>query len=107
VLTGIRRHELHALRWGDVDLLEGVLRVRDSKTEESIHSIALSPAFGDELAEHYRRTAFKARLSSSSATRNAARATQRRPGPSGSKPLARLRGSPTTSGPFTIYGTRR
>ncbi|HEX2110356.1 MAG TPA: hypothetical protein VHF67_02270 [Gaiellaceae bacterium] len=43
VLTGIRRFELEALRWRDIDLLESVIRVRDSKTEEGIRSIALSP----------------------------------------------------------------
>ena len=59
VLTGIRRHELQALRWDDVDLLEGILRIRDSKTEDGIRSIALSPALGTALAEHYRRTAYK------------------------------------------------
>ena len=43
VLTGVRRSELQALRWRDVDLVEGVLRVRDSKTEDGIRSIALPP----------------------------------------------------------------
>ena len=33
ILTGLRRHELQALRWRDVDLLEGVLRVRDSNNQ--------------------------------------------------------------------------
>jgi len=32
-LTGLRGHELQALRWRDVDLLEGVLRVRDSNNQ--------------------------------------------------------------------------
>jgi integrase len=59
VLTGVRRSELQALRWSDVDLLEGVLRVRDSKTEEGVRSIALPPRLQAELAEHYRRTAFR------------------------------------------------
>jgi integrase len=59
VLTGIRRHELQSLQWGDVDLLEGVLRVRASKTEDGIRSIALSPALVESLEAHYRRTAFK------------------------------------------------
>jgi integrase len=34
VLTGLRRSELQALRWADVDLIGNVLRVRDSKSEE-------------------------------------------------------------------------
>jgi integrase len=59
VLTGVRRSELQALRWSDVDLLEGVLRVRDSKTEEGVRSIALPSRLQGELAEHYRRSVFK------------------------------------------------
>lgn len=59
VLTGLRRHELQALRWADVDLLDGVLRVRASKTEDGIRSIALSPALVSALEGHYSRTPFK------------------------------------------------
>ena len=59
VLTGIRRDELRNLRWRDVDLLEQVLRVQDSKTEEGIRSIALSPALTAALEQHYRRTPFQ------------------------------------------------
>jgi integrase len=59
VLTGIRRNELQAFTWGDVDLLDGVLRVRDSKTEEGVRAIALAPALVTALATHYQRTAFK------------------------------------------------
>jgi integrase len=59
VLTGLRRFELQQLRWRECDLLEGVLRVRDSKSEEGIRSIALSSALVHELEEHYRRSAFK------------------------------------------------
>jgi integrase/recombinase XerD len=59
VLTAIRRNELRNLRWADVDLLDGVLRVEDSKTEEGIRSIALSPTLVSALERHYQRTAFK------------------------------------------------
>jgi integrase len=59
VLTGIRRHEMQQLRWADVDLVDAVLRVRDSKTEEGIRSIALSPALVTALVEHLGRTRFK------------------------------------------------
>jgi integrase len=59
VLTGLRRSELQALRWADVDLLEGVLRVRDSKTDEGIRSIALPRLLAEELAEHWRRSAYQ------------------------------------------------
>lgn len=56
VLTAIRRGELQALRWRDVDLVENVLRVRDSKTEEGIRAIALSPALAEALWQHRRRS---------------------------------------------------
>jgi integrase len=56
VLTGIRRFEAQALRWRDVDLVESVLRVRDSKSEDGIRSIALSPALVDALATHKDRS---------------------------------------------------
>jgi integrase len=59
VLTGIRRGELAALRWRDVDLIENVLRVEDSKTEEGIRSIAISPRLAEELWQHRQRTAYQ------------------------------------------------
>jgi integrase len=59
VLTGLRRNELRDLRWRDLDLLAGVLRVEDAKTEEGNRSIALSPALVAALEEHYRRTAYR------------------------------------------------
>src|SRR6266545_75418 len=59
VLTGLRRFELQALRWRDVALVEGVLRVRVSKSEEGERAIALSPALVTALEAHYQRTAFK------------------------------------------------
>jgi integrase len=59
VLTGVRRSELQALRWRDVDLVEGVLRVRDSKSEDGIRSIALSRTVQEELWQHRRRSSFQ------------------------------------------------
>jgi integrase len=59
VLTGLRRSELQALRWRDVDLLEGVLRVVKSKTEDGVRSIAIPQRLQAELIEHYQRTSFK------------------------------------------------
>jgi hypothetical protein len=44
------------LRWRDVDLVEKTLRVRDSKSEDGIRSIALSPMLVDELIDHLGRT---------------------------------------------------
>jgi integrase len=59
VLTGVRRSELQALRWRDVNLVENVLRVRESKSEEGIRSIALSSTLAEELWQHRRRSAFQ------------------------------------------------
>jgi integrase len=59
VLTGVRRSELQAFRWHDVDLVENVLRVRDSKSEDGIRSIAISPALAEALWQHRRRSNFQ------------------------------------------------
>jgi integrase len=59
VLTGVRRSELQALRWRDVDLVENVLRVRDSKSEDGIRSIALSRTLAEELWQHRHRSSFQ------------------------------------------------
>jgi integrase len=59
VLTGVRRHELVALRWADVDLVESVLRVRDSNTEDGIRSIALPAVLAEELWQHRRQSAYQ------------------------------------------------
>lgn len=59
VLTGVRRFELQALRWRDVDLVECVLRVRDSKSEEGVRSIALSPTLAEALWQHRRRSGYQ------------------------------------------------
>jgi integrase len=59
VLTGVRRSELRALRWRDVDLIENVLHVRDSTTEDGIRSIALAPTLAEELWQHQRGSAFQ------------------------------------------------
>ena len=59
VLTGVRRSELQALRWGDVDLVENVLRVRDSKSEDGIRSIAIPATLADALWDRRTRTPFQ------------------------------------------------
>ena len=59
VLTALRRSELQALRWRDVDLVENVLRVRDSKSEDGIRSIAISSKLAEELWQHRRRSNFQ------------------------------------------------
>jgi integrase len=59
VLTGVRRGELQALRWRDVELIENVLRVQDSKTEEGVRSIALPPRLAEALWKHRQATAYQ------------------------------------------------
>jgi integrase len=59
VLCGLRRHELQQLRWRDVDLVENVLRVVDSKTEDGIRSIAIPPSLAEALWQHRRATAYQ------------------------------------------------
>jgi integrase len=49
VLTRLRRSELQALRWADVDLIENVLRVRDSKSEDGRRTIALAGSLAEQL----------------------------------------------------------
>jgi len=57
-LTGIRQHEAKQLRWRNVDLVDGVLRVVESKSRSGVRSIALSPALTDALAVWKDTTAF-------------------------------------------------
>jgi len=59
VLTGIRRSEMQALRWRDVDLVENVLRIRESKSEDGIRSIAIPPSLAEALWQHRRRSTFQ------------------------------------------------
>jgi integrase len=58
-LTGLRRFELQALRWRDVNMVEGTLRVVRSKSEEGERLLALPPTLVDELADHYTQTRYK------------------------------------------------
>src|SRR5437764_14107783 len=78
VLTGVRRAELQALRWRDVDLIENVLRVADSKTETGLRAIALTPGLHEELWQHAAARPSRATTTASSATRTAARSTATR-----------------------------
>jgi integrase len=59
-LTGLRRSELERLKWGHVNLLDGTLRVVESKSEEGERLIALPPTLLRELADQYALTPFKA-----------------------------------------------
>jgi integrase/recombinase XerC len=60
VLTGVRRSELQALRWRDVDLIENRVRVVDSKTELGSRSIAIPPTLAELLWQHRCTTAYMA-----------------------------------------------
>jgi integrase len=59
-LTGLRRHELQALRWRDVSLTEGTLRVVESKSEEGERLLALSPSLVDVLTRRYQASPYTA-----------------------------------------------
>jgi len=59
ILTGLRRSELRALRWGHVNLVEGTLRVVESKSEEGERTIALPAVLVDELMAHYQASAYR------------------------------------------------
>jgi integrase len=48
--AGLRLGELLALRWRDVDLSNGRLRVADAKTAAGVRDVHLLPALRDELA---------------------------------------------------------
>jgi integrase len=50
VFGGLRIGEALALRWGDVDLARGTLRIRRSKTEAGERTVTMLPALRDELA---------------------------------------------------------
>jgi integrase len=58
VLTGVRRSELQALRWRDVDLIENRLRVVDSKTDAGSRSIALPTMLAEQLWQWRRATSY-------------------------------------------------
>lgn len=51
VFGGLRIGEVLALKWRDVDLASGVIRVRDGKTENSRRVVDILPPLRDELAE--------------------------------------------------------
>ena len=59
-LTGLRRSELERLRWDHVNLLEGTLRVVESKSEEGERLVALSPILLREFGEQYATTPYRA-----------------------------------------------
>jgi integrase len=54
-LAGLRIGELIELRWRDVNLAEGRLAVRDSKTTAGVRTLPLLPTLREELATHRAR----------------------------------------------------
>lgn len=52
MLAGLRVGELTSLRWRDVDLAGGKLRVEDAKTDAGVRVVDVSPLLRDELAVH-------------------------------------------------------
>jgi len=66
--TALRRGELLALRWRDIQLLEGTLQVREAlvrgrfttpKSNASRRLLELGPRTRDLLAQHWQQTAFQ------------------------------------------------
>jgi len=52
LFAGLRIGEALALRWRDVDLASGRLRVGEAKTAAGVREVDLLPALRDELTEH-------------------------------------------------------
>jgi integrase len=52
VFAGLRIGELCALRWRDVQLAAGRIRVGKSKTDAGVRFVEMAPALRDELAEY-------------------------------------------------------
>ena len=59
IVTGVRKGELRSLRWRDVDLVENILRVSDSKTEEGIRAIAIPSTLAEALWQRRRSSSFQ------------------------------------------------
>jgi len=57
---GLRVSEVTGMRWQDVDLAAGRLRVVASKTEAGVREVDLSPHLQEELATHKAGSAFSA-----------------------------------------------
>jgi integrase len=52
MLAGLRVGELIALRWRDVDLAAGTLRIPESKTDAGVRVLDVSPMLREELVVH-------------------------------------------------------
>jgi integrase len=58
-LIGIRFKELRGLRWLDIRMTEGKLRIEDSKTEEGERWLPMPKALVDEFMAHFERVHYK------------------------------------------------
>jgi integrase len=58
ILAGLRIGEALALRWRDVDLAAGRLRVREAKTDAGVRELHLLSALREELSVHKAQTPF-------------------------------------------------
>jgi integrase len=56
--AGLRVGELTALRWRDVDLAGGAIRVREAKTDAGVRTVDVQPELRDELVELRARARF-------------------------------------------------
>jgi integrase len=52
LFAGLRVGELMALRWSDVDLARGTIRVRQAKTDAGVRIVHVLPVLHGELAQH-------------------------------------------------------
>jgi integrase len=59
VLTGIRRSELQAMRWRDLDLIENRLSNPDSKSDSGVRVVAVPAPLAEELWQQRRRSNFQ------------------------------------------------
>lgn len=55
VFAGLRISEALSLRWRDVDLARGTIRVRASKTDAGLRTVNILPVLRDELTEYRAR----------------------------------------------------
>ena len=58
-LTGLRRSEIVVLRWRDVNLVEGTLRVIVSKSEEGERLVVLPASLVEALTEQFTSSPFR------------------------------------------------
>lgn len=58
VNTGLRRSELQALTWADIDLIENALRVRVSKSKSGRRTISLGPLLAEDFWQYRRKATY-------------------------------------------------